>query len=99
MSSRTKILIAGILIAALARVVPHPPNFAPMTALGLFGGAYLSRRWLGFFVPLLSMVLGDCFFSLPAPCAHGYGSPHWLAGRRRVFRASWAALLCLPSLA
>ena len=32
-----------LFIAALSRVLPHPPNFAPLIAIALFGGATLPR--------------------------------------------------------
>jgi hypothetical protein len=93
MSNRTKVLIAGIFIAALGRVVPHPPNFAPMTALALFGGAYLSRRWVAFLVPLVAMLLGDCCIELAARYAHLYGAASWLAGGRGFYASMWTTYL------
>jgi hypothetical protein len=48
-----------ILIAAASRVIPHPPNFTPVTAIALFGGAYFTRKWLAFFVPLSSLFLSN----------------------------------------
>jgi hypothetical protein len=45
-------------LAALVRLVPHPPNFAPVGAAALFGGARL-RGWQAYLVPLLAMVLTD----------------------------------------
>ncbi|MGC2660565.1 MAG: DUF6580 family putative transport protein [Bryobacteraceae bacterium] len=45
-------------LAALARLVPHPPNFAPIGAAALFGGARL-RGWQAYFVPLLAMMVTD----------------------------------------
>src|SRR5262245_1429737 len=93
MSSRTKILIAGILIAALGRVVPHPPNFAPMTALARFGGAYLSRRWLAVLVPLVAMLLGDAFLELARRWAHVYGAANWLAGGQGFYPTMWTTYL------
>lgn len=47
-----------IVLAALIRLVPHPPNFAPVGALALFGGATL-RGKQAYFVPLLVMLLTD----------------------------------------
>lgn len=44
--------------AALLRLVPHPPNFAPIGAAALFGGAKL-RGWQAYLVPLLAMALTD----------------------------------------
>lgn len=45
-------------LAALLRLIPHPPNFAPVGAAALFGGARL-RGWQAYFVPLLAMLLTD----------------------------------------
>ena len=48
-----------IVVAALTRLLPHPPNFSPVEAMALFGGAYFaSRRW-AFFVPLVGMFISD----------------------------------------
>ena len=53
-------LISGlILIAAIVRLLPHPPNFAPITAIALFGGAYISDKRLAFALPLFALFLGD----------------------------------------
>jgi hypothetical protein len=48
---------AGIL-AAVFRIVPHPPNFSGFGGLGLFGGARL-RGWQAYVLPLAIMVLSD----------------------------------------
>lgn len=50
-------------LAALLRLVPHPPNFAPVGAVALFGGAKL-RGWQAYLVPLLAMALTDPLRSL-----------------------------------
>ncbi len=42
---RYVVLGALILAAALTRLVPHPPNFTPITAIALFGGTLLPLRW------------------------------------------------------
>jgi hypothetical protein len=49
-----------IFLGAVLRVVPHMPNFAPIGALALFGGVYLSRK-NAFFIPLLAMLASDYF--------------------------------------
>lgn len=56
-----------IIIVATMRMLPHPDNFTPVGALGLFAGAFLSQRaaWL---VPLGALLLGDAvigFYALP----------------------------------
>lgn len=53
-------LIAGLVVAvALLRIVPHPPNFAPVAAMALFAGAHLDNRKLAFLLPLAAMFLSD----------------------------------------
>ena len=37
-SNRELIIILFIVFAAIIRLIPHPPNFAPITAMALFGG-------------------------------------------------------------
>jgi len=44
--------------AALLRLAPHPPNFAPIGGVALFGGAKL-RGWQAYLVPLLAMAITD----------------------------------------
>ena len=54
-------LLLAVLIfaAALSRVLPHPPNFSPIEAVALFGGAHFaSRRW-ALLVPLAAMFASD----------------------------------------
>ena len=45
------VAIAAGVIAAILRVVPHPPNFSSVGALGLFGGARLPA-WKGYAFPM-----------------------------------------------
>ena len=58
-NSRIVALVAAILVAAVLRLLPHPPNFTPIGAMALFSGAYLGRRGLGFAAPLGAMLLSD----------------------------------------
>lgn len=52
--------IAGISIAV--RLLPHPPNFAPIAALALFAGVYASKisKWY-LLAPLAAMLVSDLF--------------------------------------
>ncbi len=45
-------------LGAVARLLPHPPNFAPVGATSLFAGARLSR-WQAYLVPLALMAITD----------------------------------------
>jgi hypothetical protein len=53
------ILTLMIFAAAFVRLLPHPPNFAPIAAMALFGGAYFNKKWAAFLVPLAAMFITD----------------------------------------
>lgn len=54
------VVLVGMLLAAAAfRLIPHPPNFAPIGAMALFGGACFADRRAAFLVPLAAMFLSD----------------------------------------
>lgn len=57
--ARLAAILIAIFAAALFRLVPHPPNFTPIAAMALFGGACLGRRWLAFAAPLGALLLSD----------------------------------------
>lgn len=58
-----RIAIVLIILAALTRVLPHPHNFTPIAAIGLFGAATFDRRWLLFVVPFAALFLSDLFLN------------------------------------
>jgi hypothetical protein len=58
-NSRTVAILSAILVAAVLRLVPHPPNFTPIGAMALFSGAYLGRKLLAFVAPLGALLLSD----------------------------------------
>lgn len=45
-------------VGALARLIPHPPNFTPVGGVSLFAGARLPS-WQAYLVPLLMMSVTD----------------------------------------
>jgi hypothetical protein len=57
--SRVVAILSAILVAAVLRLVPHPPNFTPVGAMALFSGAYLGRRAVAFAAPLGALLLSD----------------------------------------
>lgn len=54
----------------ILRLAPHVPNFAPITATALFGGAYLNKRF-AIFVPLIAIAISDYLLLYFNP----YGNP------------------------
>jgi hypothetical protein len=57
--ARLLAILSAIVAAAALRLLPHPPNFTPIAAMALFGGAYLGRRGLAFIAPLAALFLSD----------------------------------------
>ncbi len=49
-----------ILIAVLLRLMPHPANVAPITAIALFSGVYLPKRF-AFILPIVALLISDYF--------------------------------------
>ena len=64
---------ALILLAAASRLLPHPPNVAPITALALFGAVYLDKKHT-FLVPMAAMLISDYFIGFYAGIAWVYVS-------------------------
>ena len=58
------LLFVLILAAALSRLVPHPPNFSPIEAMALFGGAYFMHRTWAVLAPLIAMLVSDFLLGL-----------------------------------
>lgn len=50
-------------LAALSRLLPHPPNFTAVGAMALFGAAYLSPRWISFAIPFVALWISDLFIN------------------------------------
>lgn len=59
MKSRTLVILGAVLLASLTRLLPHPPNVAPMTAMAVFGAATLVNRRLALLTPLLALLISD----------------------------------------
>lgn len=49
-----------ILFGIASRLLPHLPNFAPITAIALFGGVYLPKKY-AFILPLVALFVSDLF--------------------------------------
>lgn len=82
---RVGVMAAVVVLAALARLVPHPPNFAPVCALALFGAVTLTPRWLGLALPLAAMILSDVLLQITTQLgvldgwlARGTGFHQWM---------------------
>lgn len=48
-----------VVLAALSRLIPHPPNVAPIAGMALFGAAYYSKKYWAYLIPIASMWVSD----------------------------------------
>ena len=53
------VAVALVFVGAFTRLLDHLPNFSPMEAIALFGGAYLTSKLAAYLVPLVAIFLSD----------------------------------------
>jgi hypothetical protein len=75
LNARFITLTAITLAAAVLHVAAPIPNFTPLFAIAMFGGAYFANRAVAITLPLAAMLLGDLLFSFLdyVGAARGYG--------------------------
>lgn len=71
---RFVVLMVMVLVATALRLIPHPPNFTPLTAMALFGGACFTDKRVAFLVPLMALFLSDLVLGFYASMPVVYGS-------------------------
>ena len=89
-------LLAGMILAAAAsRLIPHPPNFTPLAAMALFGGACFPDKRAAFLVPMAGLFASDLVlgFYKSMPVVYGsfaliVGLGFWLRQQRTVRRVA-----------
>ena len=67
-------LVVGlILLGVVSRLIPHPWNATPLTAIALFGGTYLSKRW-AIILPLAIVAISDWLIGWHATVPFTWGA-------------------------
>ena len=57
--------VFGLVILALCtRLLPHPPNFAPITSIALFTGHHFVNKRLALFIPIFCMFVTDLYLGI-----------------------------------
>ena len=59
-----KIILLIIIFGVICRLIPHPPNFSPVTAIALFGGLNFSDKRIAFSIPLIILFLSDLILGI-----------------------------------
>ncbi len=73
-NNRFSVLIGMVFIAFASRLIPHPPNFTPIAALALFGGASFADKRAALLVPLCGLFFSDLVLGFYAAMPVVYGS-------------------------
>lgn len=47
------------LVVLLGKLIPHLPNFSPMQSMALLGGAYITRKYLAYILPIVLIYVTD----------------------------------------
>lgn len=95
---RFVVLVGLIFATAAARLVPHLPNFSPIAAFALFGGAQFAQKRVAFVVPLVALFLSDLvrgsfsgMFAVYASFALIVGIGFWVRRHQRILPIAAAA--------
>ena len=67
-------IIGIILFLSIFRLIPHPYNFTPILAAGVFSGFYFKNFFLSSFIVVLSMFIGDVFLGFHGTMIFTYTS-------------------------
>ena len=66
MKNNTKqfgIITILIILATLSRLIEHPLNFVPISAMILFGAAHFEKKWQVFLIPFGATLLSDLWLT------------------------------------
>ena len=80
METGKRLWIAMVVLCACARLLPHPWNFTPLMAIGLFSGYQARKAATGILVTLAALALSDLVL--------GFTSDFWF-----VYAAALVAVL------
>jgi len=59
-------IILLLILGISCRFLPHPANFAPISAIAIFGAMYLPKKW-ALILPLSAMFISDIFLGFYSP--------------------------------
>ena len=66
--------IGLILVLSFSRLIPHPSNFTPILAVGVFAGFYFRNFLLSLFIVISSMFIGDLVIGFHSTMIFTYSS-------------------------
>lgn len=64
MKKEYTLILSMIVLAVASRLLPHPPNFAPITGIALFAAVKLNKKIIAILVPLFCLFITDLILGL-----------------------------------
>lgn len=64
MKKEYTLILSMIVLAVASRLLPHPPNFAPITGIALFAAVKLNKKIIAILVPLFCLFVTDLILGL-----------------------------------
>ena len=84
-------IVALILLLAVSRLIPHPPNFTPLATMAILAGCLLRQLRIALVIPLTAILLSDLVLGLHSSMIFVYSafvmitiSCHWLLTKLTV---------------
>lgn len=53
------VVLVLIIVAAVTRLLPLPPNFTPILAIAFFAGSRISKTWVAYAIPFVALLISD----------------------------------------
>ena len=57
-------VVGIIIIAIISRLIPHPPNFSPVTAVALFSIINIKNKYIGVSIPIICLFVSDLILGI-----------------------------------
>jgi len=57
-------IVGIIIIAILSRLIPHPPNFTPVTAVALFSIINFKNKYIAISIPIICLFVSDLILGI-----------------------------------
>ena len=62
--NKTHFVVGIIIIAILSRLIPHPPNFTPVTAVALFSIINFKNKYIAVSIPIICLFVSDLILGI-----------------------------------
>jgi len=62
--NKTHFIVGIIIIAILSRLIPHPPNFTPVTAVALFSIINFKNKYIAISIPIICLFVSDLILGI-----------------------------------